>query len=227
MSGFNPLGAFLRTFDTYFVGAFVGEGNAEVLLFTFLLGGTIGLVQRSGGALGLANALKGFMGERSVCTLSYWQRCCGRHASVVLEHRCAGCIFRLLLMWCTSEDALQGVVMLICLCPYRRCNVLYGFHATKVLMPSLSLSGIAPTCPIFFVAGTRTRGQVCTVALGCLIFFDDYSSILIVGNSLRDVVRTVGVRDTHRQLLLSCCLVECSPVWLEYSIVCLGSALSR
>lgn len=43
-------------------------------------------------------------------------------------------------------------------------------------------------------AGTRTRGQVCTVALGCLIFFDDYSSILIVGNSLRGVVRAVGVR---------------------------------
>ena len=44
------------------------------------------------------------------------------------------------------------------------------------------------------LAGTRTRGQACTVALGCLIFFDDYSSILIVGNSLRDVVRAVGVR---------------------------------
>lgn len=41
--------------------------------------------------------------------------------------------------------------------------------------------------------GTRTRGQACTVALGCLIFFDDYSSILIVGNSLRDVVGAVGV----------------------------------
>lgn len=64
VSGFNPLSAFLRTFDTYFVGAFVAEGNAEVLLFTFLLGGTIGLVQRSGGALGLANALKGFMGKK-------------------------------------------------------------------------------------------------------------------------------------------------------------------
>lgn len=44
------------------------------------------------------------------------------------------------------------------------------------------------------ITGTRTRGQVCTVALGCLIFFDDYSSILIVGNSLRDVVGAVGVR---------------------------------
>lgn len=65
VSGFDPLFAFLRTFDTYVVGAFVGEGNAQVLLFTFLLGGTIGLVQRSGGALGLANALKRFMGEKS------------------------------------------------------------------------------------------------------------------------------------------------------------------
>ncbi|CAM9348857.1 unnamed protein product [Ascophyllum nodosum] len=102
VSGFNPVRALLMTFDTYLVGAFTGEGNAAVLLFTFLLGGTIGLVQRSGGALGLANALKGFM-------------------------------------------------------------------------------------------GTRSRGQACTVALGCLIFFDDYSSILIVGNSLRDVVRAVGV----------------------------------
>ena len=63
VSGFNPVRALLMTFDTYLVGAFTGEGNAAVLLFTFLLGGTIGLVQRSGGALGLANALKGFMGE--------------------------------------------------------------------------------------------------------------------------------------------------------------------
>ncbi|CAM9500380.1 unnamed protein product, partial [Discosporangium mesarthrocarpum] len=61
VSGFCPLAAFLRTFDKYFVGAFTEEGNAEVLLFTFLLGGTIGLVQRSGGADGLANSLKRFM----------------------------------------------------------------------------------------------------------------------------------------------------------------------
>lgn len=36
------------------------------------------------------------------------------------------------------------------------------------------------------------------MALGSLIFFDDYSSILIVGNSLRDVVRAVGVREPRR-----------------------------
>lgn len=66
-SGFNPLSAFLRSFDKYFVGAFTSDGNAAVLLFTFLLGGTIGLVQRSGGALGLANTLKRFMGEGLQC----------------------------------------------------------------------------------------------------------------------------------------------------------------
>lgn len=72
VSGFDPLGAFLRTFDTYFVGAFNSEGNAAVLLFTFLLGGTIGLVQRSGGALGLANALKRFMGEEEAHVVLDW-----------------------------------------------------------------------------------------------------------------------------------------------------------
>lgn len=41
------------------------------------------------------------------------------------------------------------------------------------------------------------------MALGCLIFFDDYSSILIVGNSLRDVVRAVGVSRALQQFLFT------------------------
>ncbi len=85
VSGFNPVSAFLRTFDTYFVGAFVGEGNAEVLLFTFLLGGTIGLVQRSGGALGLANALKRFMGKRERGDGCGWRRSMRLPMLVVLQ----------------------------------------------------------------------------------------------------------------------------------------------
>lgn len=85
VSGFDPVSAFLRTFDTYFVGAFVGEGNAEVLLFTFLLGGTIGLVQRSGGALGLANALKRFMGKREGGDGCGWRRSVRLPMLVVLQ----------------------------------------------------------------------------------------------------------------------------------------------
>lgn len=45
------------------------------------------------------------------------------------------------------------------------------------------------------------------MALGCLIFFDDYSSILIVGNSLREVVRAVGVSEA----LQDCMMMNDSP----------------
>lgn len=161
VSGFSPLGAFLRTFDTYFVGAFTGEGNAEVLLFTFLLGGTIGLVQRSGGALGLANALKGFMGE---------------DATLVLP-----CFMKREPLICFYDSRFHGCVF----------HMKFGqFIPCKIYIMSFIYwlaSDIASH------ADTRKRGQACTVALGCLIFFDDYSSILIVGNSLRDVVGAVGV----------------------------------
>lgn len=58
LHGGNPLIALLRTFDHYFVGAFVSTEHAGVVLFTILLGGTIGLVQKSGGALGLASLVK-------------------------------------------------------------------------------------------------------------------------------------------------------------------------
>lgn len=98
VSGFNPLSAFLRTFDTYVVGAFVGEGNAQVLLFTFLLGGTIGLVQRSGGALGLANALKRFMGEDALvlCVRGHSRYpCC--HAAMLRS--LSPCVYLCLSLW--------------------------------------------------------------------------------------------------------------------------------
>ena len=88
VSGFDPLSAFLRTFDSYVVGAFVGEGNAEVLLFTFLLGGTIGLVPRSGGALGLANALKRFMGENALFFCLRGRRYPSCHAALVPRVPC-------------------------------------------------------------------------------------------------------------------------------------------
>ena len=98
----NPLIAGMRTFDYYFVGAFISAEHAGVVLFTLLLGGTIGLVQKSGGALGLANLVRGLF---------------------------------------TS----------------------------------------------------RRSGSLSTMGLGSLLFFDDYSSILIVGNSLRPLVAAVGL----------------------------------
>ena len=102
VNGANPVIALLRVFDTYVLQALAAPDNAGVVLFTMLLGGTIGLVQKSGGALGLANLVKGFF---------------------------------------TS----------------------------------------------------KRRGGFSAIALGFLVFFDDYSSILIVGNSLRPLIATVGM----------------------------------
>ena len=102
LHGGNPLVAFLRTFDHYLVGAFLSAEHAGVVLFTLLLGGCIGLVQRSGGALGLAGLVQRFF-------------------------------------------------------------------------------------------DTRRKGLLSTIGLGSLVFFDDYSSILIVGNSLRPLVRRVKI----------------------------------
>lgn len=52
MSVYNPLAGLLRTFDTYFVGSFTTREHAAVIVFTFLLGGLISLVQKSGIAEG-------------------------------------------------------------------------------------------------------------------------------------------------------------------------------
>ncbi|KAL1511864.1 hypothetical protein AB1Y20_005148 [Prymnesium parvum] len=102
VNGGNPLLALLRVFDTYTLQALAPPDHAGVVLFTVLLGGTIGLVQKSGGALGLANLVKGFF---------------------------------------TS----------------------------------------------------KRRGGFSAIALASLVFFDDYSSILIVGNSLRPLIASVGM----------------------------------
>jgi hypothetical protein len=53
----KPTLAMLRVFDRYLVRALADPEHAGVLLFTLLLGGTIGIVQRAGGGLGLARLL--------------------------------------------------------------------------------------------------------------------------------------------------------------------------
>ena len=52
--GGNPLTGALRTVDRYLVGAVGGDSHPLIIVFTLLLGGMIAVVQRSGGASGLA-----------------------------------------------------------------------------------------------------------------------------------------------------------------------------
>merc|ERR1719174_391173 len=60
---YDPVTAFLRTFDTYFLGSFCESDHAAIMLFTFLLGGLLGMVQKSGGSKGLANTVQALAGR--------------------------------------------------------------------------------------------------------------------------------------------------------------------
>jgi Na+/H+ antiporter NhaC len=67
MYDMNPLVSFLRTFDTHLVESISDKEHATVLLFNLILGGTIGLVQKGGGAQGLAQSLKRFAKDARSC----------------------------------------------------------------------------------------------------------------------------------------------------------------
>lgn len=75
VSNGDPFTAFLRTFDQYWVSAFTVDDHAGVLLFTIVLGGTIGVVQKGGGGHGLALVAKKFMTSSLRMQLSTWLLC--------------------------------------------------------------------------------------------------------------------------------------------------------
>ena len=67
LSDLSPMVAFLRTFDTHVAGAIADPEHTAVLLFTLILGGTIALVQKGGGAQGLANFMRRFAKDADSC----------------------------------------------------------------------------------------------------------------------------------------------------------------
>lgn len=75
VSNGDPFSAFLRTFDYYWVNAFKVDDHAGVLLFTLVLGGTIGVVQKGGGGHGLAIVAKKYMTSSLRMQLSTWLLC--------------------------------------------------------------------------------------------------------------------------------------------------------
>ena len=130
----RPVVSLLRVFDTYLVGALADREHAGVLLFTLLLGGTIGVVQRAGGGIGLARLLSSYV-------TSAW------------------------------------------------------------------------------------RALVAAYALCWMIFFDDYSSVLIVGSSMRPVLPTLGVPPERLAVIvhtMGVVLASLSPVssWIGLQLGC-------
>ena len=74
VAGYNPLSALGRTIDTYLVPALadVDGGHAQILVFSLLLGGLVGVVARSGGTQGIVDAVSPFASTSRRGKIATW-----------------------------------------------------------------------------------------------------------------------------------------------------------
>lgn len=72
INGYDPLTGLLRAADTYAVGALADADHASIAIFSLLLGGMIGVVAKSGGAMGLAAVVTRFAKDRFTGSLATW-----------------------------------------------------------------------------------------------------------------------------------------------------------
>ncbi len=71
-NGWNPFVAFARTIDSYIVPAIVDQDHASILVFSALLGAMVGLISKSGGAIGIVERLKPYATSRRRGQLATW-----------------------------------------------------------------------------------------------------------------------------------------------------------
>ncbi len=136
---FNPITALLRTLDTYVLGTLSNSGNANVLLYIMILGGTVGLIVRNGGTHG------------------------------VIAH---------VVRW----------------------------------------------------ARTPRSGQLSTWVMGLLVFFDDYSNTLIVGNTMRPITDRLRISREKLAYLVDCTAAPVASVavvssWIGVEVGYIAGAL--
>lgn len=141
IAGGNPAAGFLRFIDTNVRDALTDPDHVSIIIFSMLLGGMVGVISRSGGALGVVRALEPF-------------------------------------------------------------------------------------------ATTSRRAQVVTWLMGVLIFFDDYSNTLIVGNTMRPVTDRHRVSREKLAFLVdsTAAPVACVALvstWIGYEVSLVGDALSQ
>jgi Na+/H+ antiporter NhaC len=70
--GFDPLTAFLRVIDKYVIEAVSDVSHTQIIVFTLLFGGVVGLISRSGGTTGIANSLSRFARTRKSGMITTW-----------------------------------------------------------------------------------------------------------------------------------------------------------
>ena len=70
--GFDPLTALLRLVDKYVIEAVSDVSHTQIIVFTLLFGGVVGLISRSGGTAGIANSLSKFARTRKSGMITTW-----------------------------------------------------------------------------------------------------------------------------------------------------------
>jgi len=69
---FNFFTGFFRLIDHYIIEAVSDKSHAEIIIFTLLFGGVIGLISKSGGTKGIANTMSKFAHNRSSGMFATW-----------------------------------------------------------------------------------------------------------------------------------------------------------
>ena len=68
----NPVAALSHTFTTYIAGGIAEDNHAELLVFTFMISGLIGILARSGGIFGLTDAISRLATSSTRLQLCLW-----------------------------------------------------------------------------------------------------------------------------------------------------------
>jgi len=69
---YNPFTAILRLIDTYIINAISNTSHLQILVFTLLFGGVVGLISKSGGTKGIANLVTKFARTKRSGQLATW-----------------------------------------------------------------------------------------------------------------------------------------------------------
>ena len=72
INGYNPLIGLLKVIDTYIINALSDISHIQIIVFTSLFGGVVGLISKSGGTKGLADIISKFAKSRKSGMLSTW-----------------------------------------------------------------------------------------------------------------------------------------------------------
>lgn len=69
---YNPFIGILKLIDTYIINALTDISHIQIIVFTFLFGGVVGLISKSGGTRGIANVITRFAKNRRSGQISTW-----------------------------------------------------------------------------------------------------------------------------------------------------------